>query len=147
MRKRYFTKRWGKARLFTKGFLPVPTLFLQQYAHLDPPLNGGEALFVLQLMDFKWDSDPPFPSYETLAQRMGISDKMARTHAKNLERKGYIRRQGRSGRTNCFDLEPLLNALDRKVPSKRKPPSPERLRQEQFWKKFWWNKRRAQIPA
>jgi hypothetical protein len=96
-------------------------------------------------MDFKWGSDPPYPSYETIAQRMGISDKMARTHARNLEDKGYIRRQKRSGRTNCFDLGLLLDALDRTIPSKRKPPTPERLRQEQFWKRFWWNRRRARL--
>ena len=110
-----FVQRWGNYReLFAKGYLPVPRLFLERYAHLEPPLNSGEALFVLHLMDFKWDSDYPFPSYRTMARRMGISARMARTHAQNLENKQYLRRVAREGRTNRFDLSTLFEALVRR---------------------------------
>jgi Helix-turn-helix domain len=107
-----YVMRWKHAALFGKGYLVVPNLFLRYYAHLKPfPLNTGEALFVLHLMEYKWDSEDPFPGYKTLAKRMGISDKMARRHAQSLEIKKYLRRKMRIGQTNRFDLTPLFDAL------------------------------------
>ena len=47
-------------------------------------------------MEYKWDERAPFPSYKTLARRMGISDKMARRHAQSLEAKRYLRRVART---------------------------------------------------
>ena len=68
-------------------------------------------MFVLHLMDFKWDAKLPFPGYKTLAKRMGVTDKMARNHAHSLEIKKYLLRHMRIGRTNRFDLSPLSDAL------------------------------------
>lgn len=117
---RSFIRRWKHKNLFDRGFLVVPTLFLQHYAHLQPhPLSPGEALFVLHLMEFKWDADAPFPGYKTLAARMGVSDKMARRHAQSLEAKKYLRREMRVGQTNKFDLTPLFDALSKAVEQKR----------------------------
>src|SRR6267154_1665070 len=91
--KRSASARWGdKPELFATGFIVVPHSFLHRYAALKPPLTPGEALFVLHLMSFKWDRDLPYPSYKTLAQRMGITDKMARRYAQSLDKKGYLRR-------------------------------------------------------
>jgi hypothetical protein len=118
---RTFTTRWGgKADLFLKGYLPVPSAFLEHYAALNPPINSSEAIFVLQLMDHKWDSKHPFPGYKKIAKRMGISDKMARTHAQSLETKKYLQRQMRVGRTNRFDLSPLFEALASVIEKKTK---------------------------
>lgn len=118
---RSFVKRWKHRNLFDRGFLVVPTLFLHHYAHLTPhPLSPGEALFVLHLMEFKWDANAPFPGYKTLAARMGISDKMARRHAQSLEAKKYLRREMRVGQTNRFDLTPLFDALSKAVEQKQK---------------------------
>lgn len=118
---RSFVKRWKHKNLFERGFLVVPTLFLQHYAHLNPhPLSPGEALFVLHLMEFKWDANAPFPGYKTLATRMGVSDKMVRRYAQSLEAKKYLRREIRAGQTNRFDLTPLFDALSKAVEQKRK---------------------------
>lgn len=118
---RSFIKRWKHKNLFDRGFLVVPTLFLQHYAHLQPhPLTPGEALFVLHLMEFKWDANAPFPGYKTLAGRMGVSDKMARRYAQSLESKKYLRREMRVGQTNKFDLTPLFDALSKAVEQKKK---------------------------
>ena len=109
---RSFVKRWGHKNLFERGFLVVPTLFLQHYAHLKPhSLTPGEALFILHLMEFKWDANAPFPGYKTLATRMGVSDKMVRRYAQSLETKKYLRREIRVGQTNRFDLTLLFDAL------------------------------------
>ena len=99
----------------------MPTLFLHHYAHLKPhPLSPGEALFVLHLMEFKWDAKAPFPGYKTLAGRMGLSDKMVRRYAQSLETKKYLNRVVRVGRTNRFDLTPLFDALSKAVDQEQK---------------------------
>jgi hypothetical protein len=109
---RSFATRWNHSELFESGFIAVPTAFLRHYAHLKPNrLTLGEAMFVLHLMEFKWGADDPFPGYATLAERMGVSVKMVRRHAQNLQTKKYLRREIRSGRTNRFDLSPLFDAL------------------------------------
>ena len=109
---RTYADRWKHSELLESGYLVVPTAFLRHYSRLKPhPLTRGEALFVLHLMEFKWDQAAPFPSYETLAERMGISTKMARRYARALEQKGCLHRIIRVGNTNRFDLEPLFDKL------------------------------------
>jgi hypothetical protein len=104
--------RWGgKEGLFNDGYLSVPNKFLRSYALLNPPLTPGEALFVLQLMTFKWDRALPFPAYKKISKAMGVTDKMARRYAQGLERKGYLRRQFQERATNRFDLTGLFDAL------------------------------------
>ena len=93
------------------GFLSVPTKFFRCYTALKPPLTSGEALFVLQLMTFKWEDAAPFPSYGRIAKTMGVTDKMARRYAQSLQRKGYLVRQYQQRAPNKFDLTRLFDAL------------------------------------
>ena len=110
--RRSYADRWKYPDLLKPGYLVVPSVFLRNYSKLKPnSLTHTEALFVLHLMEFKWDRNAPFPSYNTLADRMGISTKMARRYAHNLEEKGLIRRVIRIGNTNRFDLAPLFEKL------------------------------------
>ena len=109
---RSFTKRWKHEALFVKGFVAVPSVFLRYYSKLTPfSLTAGEAMFVLHLMEYKWDSKAPYPSYTTIAKKMGVSAKMVRRHAQSLETKKYLKRVARIGQTNEFDLTPLFDAL------------------------------------
>jgi hypothetical protein len=109
---RSVTERWGGNQiLFSEGFLSVPTRFLRRYASLNPPLTTGEALFVLQLMTFKWERAAPFPSYGSIAKAMGVTDKMARRYAQRLQKKGYLIRQFQYRAPNKFDLTGLFEAL------------------------------------
>lgn len=104
--------RWKHESLFEAGFVPVPQRFLQLYSLLKPhPLTTSEAVFVLQVMTYKWTADAPFPSYAKLATRMGVTDKAVRRIAQAIERKGLMRRIPRQGGTNKFDLNPLFDAL------------------------------------
>ncbi len=103
--------RWKHPELLKSGFVPVSIDFLDLYSKLNPPLTSGEALFVIQLMSFKWTKKDPFPSYTLLAKRMGVSDKAVRRHASSLEAKKYLIRIQRLGGTNKFDLNPLFDAL------------------------------------
>ena len=109
--------RWGSQHLFEDGFVGVPAAFLKYYALLN--ISSGEAMFVLHLMSFKWNEKAPFPSYKTLAQRMGITSEMARRHAKSLEEKQFLRRMKRTGRSNEFDLMPLTAALEQVLEKKK----------------------------
>lgn len=107
--------RWGQHRCFFRdGWVGVPVSFLRHYGNPSMPASGltaSEAMFVLQLMSFKWTADAPFPSYHTLAERMGITDKQARRYAQSLEKKGLLTRSERVGTSNTFDLESLFQAL------------------------------------
>lgn len=106
-------ERWGQNKdLFSEGFIVVPNRFFQRYATLRPePLTSGEALFVLHLMTFKWEAAAPYPSYETVAKRMGITGKMTRRYAQRLQRKGYLVRLFRKRAPNRFDLTGFFRAL------------------------------------
>ena len=111
-RSRTYAERWQHPELLDSGYLVVPSVFLRFYSRMKPhSLTHGEALFVLHLMEFKWDDAAPFPSYSTLARRMGISTKMVRRYAQALEQKGFLQRVIRTGNTNRFDLGPLFDKL------------------------------------
>jgi hypothetical protein len=111
-------ERWGgQDGIFSVGFLVVPMKFLSHYAALG--LSCNEAMFVLQLMTFKWNARSPYPTYATLAQRMGVSEKMARRYAKSLEKKGLLRRLFQRRAANRFDLSTLFQAVAR-TPDSRK---------------------------
>ena len=106
------TERWGSHdSTFVLGFLVVPVKFLAHYHSLN--LTTNEAMFVLQLMTFKWDAADPYPSYAAIAGRMGVSEKMVRRYARALEQKGLVRRKFKRRDTNRFDLSALLEAVSR----------------------------------
>jgi hypothetical protein len=107
-----YVKRWKHAPLFDRGYLPVPQLFLERAAKLNPRLKPAQALLVLNLLSFKWFEDAPFVSYATLGGRLGISAKQAQRQAKELERAGYLRIEEQPGRQNRFHLDGLFDALN-----------------------------------
>jgi hypothetical protein len=103
-------KRWGNYEdMFSTGFLVVPLRYMVNYAAMK--LTSNEAMFVLQLMTFKWDEDEPFPSYGRIANRMGVSEKMVRRYAQSLEKKGLLRRKFQLHAPNRFDLSALFSAI------------------------------------
>jgi len=50
---------------------------------------------------------------------MGVSDKMVRRYAANLEGKSYLKREARIGSTNTFNLTPLFQALQNALDEER----------------------------
>jgi hypothetical protein len=123
---RSLAKRWGNHEsLLEGGWVGVPVAFLTNYGNLIQfgGLTSSEAMFVLQLMAFKWGEEAPFPGYATLAKCMGITDKQARRYAKSLEDKGFLRRTARIGSSNLFDLQPLFDALASAVNKANRPMS------------------------
>lgn len=120
-KKKYTTEQaWtpalAKGKGADRGHVAVVRTFLRHYSSLKPyPLTVGEAMFVVHLMDYKWGAEAPWPSYKTLATAMGVSEKMARRHAKSLEDKRLLKRKFRKAQTNLFDLRPLFRALEVKI--------------------------------
>jgi DNA-binding MarR family transcriptional regulator len=106
-----FAKKWA-AELESDGHAQISTFFLENYHRLKPySLTHGEAMFVVHLMQHKWGEEAPYPSYKTIAKRMGVSDKTARRLAKSLEEKKYLFREFREANTNRFHLTKLMAAL------------------------------------
>lgn len=104
-------KRWTP-KLVEGGWTPVSDFFLKNYCRLTPPITNSEAMLIIHLLMHKWDERAPYPGFKDLARRMGMSITMARTHARTLEIKKYLRRKKRVGTTNLFFLEPLFEALE-----------------------------------
>ena len=120
MQTRTYADRWQYQELFNFGYLVVPSVFIRNYSRLEPhSLTHAEAVFVLHLMEFKWDRSAPFPSYNTLANRMGISTKTVRRYAHSLQKKGLIRLMLQAGHRNRFDLGPLFERLLEEVKKSR----------------------------
>ena len=85
-------KRWGGDKaVMHEGFVAVPTAFLMYLPSLgEYGLTPAEALFIIEIMAFKWDARSPHPSYKTLAARMGVSLAYVRKLARSLEQKKLI---------------------------------------------------------
>lgn len=66
----------------------------------------------MHLMQHKWNETAPYPSLVTISKRMGISTTSARSLARSLEKKGYLRRQSQAGRTNKYHMNRLFDALE-----------------------------------
>lgn len=107
---RLIEHRWTP-RLAREGWTPICDFFLVNYHRLK--VSHTEAMVVIHLMSFKWDTAQPYPALKTIAKRMGITVPSVRTHLRNLENKGLLHRNFRTGTTTRFDLQPLFNALER----------------------------------
>jgi hypothetical protein len=120
--KRDAASRWTPA-LVEEGYTPISNFFLWHANELRPEITGGETLFVIHLMTFKWDKEMPFPGYITIAKRMRIGHPQARKLARGLQRKGYLIRHMRENQPNKFDLQPLFEKLEelrnRKIAEKK----------------------------
>ncbi|MFY0562630.1 helix-turn-helix domain-containing protein [Archangium lansingense] len=93
-----------------RGFTPISSAFLSYYAQLN--ITVGEAMLLIHLMSFKWTRDAPFPAISRLAKLMGCSERNIRKLCASLESVGYLKRVGRSGTSNQFDLSGLYAKLE-----------------------------------
>jgi DNA-binding MarR family transcriptional regulator len=106
-------------RLVSRGFCAVPSFFLKNYHRLPPAVPGGrqltstEAMFIIHLLDHKWDEQAPFPSLEMLSVRMGVTSRALRKAVAHLEACGLLERSPGPRRKNRYDLTKLFEALER----------------------------------
>lgn len=105
--------RWGgDERVLARGFIPVPRVFLSWGASLAPkPLTPAETLFIITLIGVKSSARHPRLSYDTIAERTGLSAEYCRKIAKALDKRGLVKRTRRQGDANHFDLSEVFRQL------------------------------------
>ena len=106
--------RWTEGLVY-RGFTSISNVFLESYSLMDPKITHGEAMFIVHLMQHKWDENAPFPAIGTIAKRMEISVTATRALARSLERKDYLYREGQPGRSNRYHLNKLFHALEQQA--------------------------------
>jgi hypothetical protein len=106
--------KWTKG-LISLGFCTVPSILLWAQGRLK--LTTEQFTVVLQLVDFWWDAgEPPFPTKELLAGRMGMGARQVQRHLTALEKKGIIKRLPRyrgpkNQIANGYNMTPLVRKL------------------------------------
>ena len=126
-KKRDPAARWT-SKLVKNGWTPISDDFLAHYTDLVPAITSTEAMLIVHLMQHKWDGKAPYPGFETLAKRMGMTATAVRNHARSLEKKGYLQREPRVSQTNRFHLDGLFRKLEAFIETK--PPKPKRSKFE-----------------
>jgi|SRR5579863_4549520 len=107
-------EKWGQA-VMDLGFCLVPSLLLRAQRRLN--LNPTQLAVLLQLCDFWWDKErKPFPSKETLSQRLSLSERQVQRYIAELEQEGFVtrieRRASNGGKlSNTYDLSGLVKRL------------------------------------
>jgi DNA-binding MarR family transcriptional regulator len=109
---RHIGSRWTE-KLAETGWTPIVDAFLDHYGKLG--ISNPEAMFLVHLLRYKWDSEMPFPGFNGIAEKMQVTDTSVRKYARDLESRGFLRRVDRPGRTSAFDLSPLFAALEREL--------------------------------
>ena len=107
-------KKWG-SDVMKFGFCMIPSLIFRAQQRLG--LNPTHLAILLQLADYWWKPDnKPYPSKQSLSDRLGIGTRQIQRYIAELEDKKLvqrIQRYGDDGRklTNRYDLSGLVNRL------------------------------------
>jgi hypothetical protein len=101
--------RWSRS-IAAAGWCPVPFVLLANLDALE--LSPSEALLLVQIASFRWDSRLPFPTTSELARRMRMTPRGITKLLKGLEERGFISRQ-RHGRRREFDMSGLQAKLEK----------------------------------
>lgn len=113
--------KWG-GEAMALGWVALPTslLFLQSQLGISPTgLN-----IIIQLIMHWWSAEErPHPSQESIAGRMGVSQRTVQREIAELVRMGIIRKQNSPVRhpkykgRNLYDLTPLVALLNENTPA------------------------------
>lgn len=103
--------RWGEQLATSKrGYTTVPNVLLDTYNALG--ITEGEFVFLMEIIYYKWTVNKPYPSFKTIANKMGRARNTVQSYARSLEEKGLIKRCFRKGLPNKIDVAPLVKALE-----------------------------------
>lgn len=106
-------KKWGK--VVARRFTLIPAILFERQKELG--LDTVDFNILLQLLSFWWRAaDLPWPSKQTLADRIGVDASTVRRHITRLEQKGLIERvaridKSRGQQSNSYCLKPLVKQL------------------------------------
>jgi DNA-binding transcriptional ArsR family regulator len=126
-------EKWGAA-VMKLGFCIVPSLLLRAQRRLK--LNPTQLAVLMQLCDYWWDpARKPYPSKESLAQRLGLSARQLQRHIADLEQADLVKRIPRKGNnggklSNTYDLSGLVARLQKLEPEFRAVEEKNRKRRD-----------------
>lgn len=112
-------EKWGK-EVMKAGFCLIPSLLLRCQQRLG--LNPTQLAVLLQLADFWWEaSRKPYPSKQTLSDRLGLGPRQIQRYMAELEDAGLLTRIVRSADdkgklSNEYDLSGLVEKLKTLAP-------------------------------
>jgi hypothetical protein len=118
------------------GFTLIPNLLLQAQGRLK--ISPVQLTVLAQLFQHWWNADDdPFPSKETIARRLGKSERMIQRYLTQLETAKLIKRVPRfkshKGQTsNGYDLSGLVAKLAELEPEFTKAAEQKRLKQKKI---------------
>lgn len=96
----------------------VPDVLLRH--HGDMGLTPAEALFLIQILSYKWDKRKPYPGLKAIGTSMGVSYSTVRRYAERCRDLKVLKMDHRKGETCEYDLSPLFSQLEEKAKSDRK---------------------------
>lgn len=112
-------EKWGRS-VMALGFCIIPSLLLRAQRRLK--LTPVQLAVLLQLADYWWENErKPWPSKQSLSDRLGISPRQVQRHLADLENMGLIVRNQRTGinggkLSNEYDLSGLVKRLQALAP-------------------------------
>ena len=107
-------KKWGD-EVMKLGFCMIPSLIFRAQRRLG--LNPTQLAILLQLADYWWEADnKPFPSKQSLSERLGIGTRQIQRYIADMEKAGLVKRIERFGDdkrklSNQYDLSGLVERL------------------------------------
>jgi predicted transcriptional regulator len=111
-------EKWG-LQVAERGFTQIPNylLIINSFVHEDHKLSPAEMIVLLHLISSWWKKDEmPYPSMNTLADRIGISQRQVQRSIKTLEEKSYLKKGKKKIKgviaTNIYDLTPTVQILN-----------------------------------
>jgi len=116
-------EKWGR-EVMQHGHTTIPALLLRSQQRLG--LNPTQLAVLLQLMDYWWDQDrKPYPSKQSLSDRLGLKPRQIQRHIADLEKAGLVQRIERTAThrgkiSNEYDLSGLVERLKKLEPEFRK---------------------------
>jgi predicted transcriptional regulator len=127
--------KWS-AKVMKLGYTPIPNLMLRAQAKLK--LSPIEFNIVAQLLMHWWDADEhPWLSKETIATRIGKSQRQVQRCLTQLENKGYLKRHARylgkkAQTSNAYSFDGLVAKLKTLEPEFTKAAEQVRLKRKKL---------------
>jgi hypothetical protein len=103
------SKKWG-SEVIHFGWTAIPNALLRNMGALD--ITPTEMVVICYLIMFWWEKDRlPFPSITKMATELGTSSKTIERKLGSLEKKLLIVKTERQGKSNQYDLTPMISRL------------------------------------
>lgn len=106
-------QRWGKD-LVSAGWTAIPNVLFECSQQLE--LKHLDVVIIVHLAGYWWHAgNDPFPTKDTLANKIGVTPRTIQRSIAELEKKGYITRHARTSNlggnlANSYSFEGIIKA-------------------------------------